>query len=182
MAKLFARNPGAARFDRNERYETHRGFYHKDAAGRWRTPDGHSVAGQRKETATGRRGQEIVVYRSREAERYNERRHARLRAIDAANYLRARGHPATLVQTKRALGVQVRPKTRDRGARPREAPTPAGRFEGADEGGGTDGGYSGGGEAFDDQDDEPDPSNVHELFDLYGEEVPDTIDSWGDTP
>jgi hypothetical protein len=172
--KPIKRNPGAARFDENEAYETHRGYYYKDAAGRWRSPDGRSVAGQKKERSTDSKGRVRERFVSREAERYNEKRHVRLRVIDATNYLRVRGHVATLKQGRAALGVAVRPRTRPSGRRKARLDT----FEGPREGRGSDGGFpddrapAGGGE----------PNTVHDWFDGFDEEVPDVIDSWGDTP
>lgn len=85
MARLLERNPGSAHYHDNERYNTSRGYFFRDAGGNWRTPDGTRFASASR------------------AESYNDNRREHLRAIDAVNALRSQGIDARLKDVKEAM-------------------------------------------------------------------------------
>lgn len=101
-------NPRSSKFTFNRTYQDRRGYYYKDATGRWRTPDGKIAPAQRFD-------EKARTYTLRAAERFNERRHARLFKIDAINNVRQIGLPITRKGFNRVVGKTRDPeKVRDR--------------------------------------------------------------------
>lgn len=109
-------NPRSTKFSFNKSFQDRRGYYYKDATGRWRTPDGNVAPGQRRVQITTKTGErQTLSYRLRKAEVYNERRHARLFKIDAINNVRALGLDLTRKKFDRVAGKSRDPvKVRDR--------------------------------------------------------------------
>ena len=109
-------NPRSTKFAYNKSFQDRRGYYYKDALGRWRSPDGKVAPGQRRVEITTRTGErQTLSYTLRKAEKYNDRRHARLFRIDAINNVRAIGVPLTRKKFQRVVGRPRDPtKVRDR--------------------------------------------------------------------
>lgn len=107
-------NPGSSAFRENRTYERHRGYYWKDARGRWRTPSGDVVPDQVRATVERRDGSQGDVWVSDKAWAYNKRRNLDLLARDTVNLLRKVGvrdvrlAEAREVVTERPQGVSPR--------------------------------------------------------------------------
>jgi hypothetical protein len=101
--RLVNTNPGSSHYKRNRAYERHRGFFHKDTKGRWRTPDGRILKGQSIREIDTKKGGPQRVFTNEKAWRFNMRRANQMAARDMVNAARRGGVSLSLKDARRAI-------------------------------------------------------------------------------
>lgn len=171
---------------KNETYRTHRGYYFKDAKGRWRTPNGASFATAKKAQSANARRRGELIRRDARAFYNDSRKRLGLKTVTKKTFdkrFRGRDRVKLADRLKASLRKETRKAATRRSVERRALSLGPSGFAGyVSSGGGEEGDvdvgdyYTGGGEDFDADD------YMDDIFDDIDFSFEGDVDGWGDTP